>query len=111
MKLAMKHFDGQEHKLDLLSSIKGFQLIDSTIIETFTIENKSLNNVTDTCIGFGMSLTSSSKQIFPVFKLQKHYLIFKTGAMPASFTCQTYSKILIIDLEKIELVFDCQSRL
>jgi hypothetical protein len=105
MKLAMKHFDGQEHKLDLLSSIKGFQLIDSTIIETFSIENKSLNN------SFAMSLTSSSKQIFPVFKLQNHYLIFKTNAMPASLTCQTYSKILIIELEKIELVFDCQSRL
>jgi heme/copper-type cytochrome/quinol oxidase subunit 3 len=109
MKLAMKHFDGQEHKLDLLSSIKGFKLLVSTIIETFSMENKSLNNVTD--IVFGMSLTSSSKQIFPVFKLQNYILIIKTGAMPASFTCQTYFKILIIELEKIELVFDCLSRL
>jgi hypothetical protein len=63
MKLAMKHFDGQEHKLDLLSSIKGFQLIDSTIIETFSIENKSLNN------SFGMSLTSSSN--FSSFQTSK----------------------------------------
>jgi hypothetical protein len=63
MKLAMKHFDGQEHKLDLLSSIKGFKLLVSTIIETFSMENKSLNNVTNNNNNSGFYLSFSHPHI------------------------------------------------